>query len=836
MRRFRSLPARDLVWGLVLPVVALALLVVALAGPHLQTGANRPTILAVDQSASVDARMRTVELQWTRHVGTDNCVMPCRIIRFAATADARGAAARGTSTSGINEASTDLQTAIRTAIGLTPNGGRVVVLSDGGQTQGDALATTALARSRHVEIDWVPLTGARSPDAAMTAIKAPPAVRVGDTVPLALTVHSTVAGEATLQVRRDGGKPASQTIYLAEGDNPLLLFYTATRQGWQSFDVSISLAGDQAPANDSLAAVTYVASAPRVLAVGSPGSAVPKLLAGHRLRVTAIQPAVLPVSAAAYTQYDAAVLDDVPATQLTAAQISALKAAVRNGGLGLTVVGGPHSFSLGRYWQSPLQQILPVSSLVPGNLERRNLAIEMVLDRSGSMVDLAGGVPKIVMVRAAARQSAAFIAAHRDELGIVDFDIAPHLLVPIQTVTPGASERRTDRTIASLQANGGTNIFAGLQAGLAQILKSTARVRHVILMTDGISAPANYEPLFRILLHDHISVATVALGSDADRPLLKAISTATGGHAYVTDDAKQLPHIFVKETQLAAKPVRVTGHLKVGVSSDSPVVRSLVGERLPPLSGNVVVSLKNGAQADLVATGKGSELDPALAEWQVGAGRVVTWTPGLGPPWASAWLGKTSLWNDAVRWSERGATPPPLTPTLSGDPGTLQIDLADAGAGALGVTGITGTLTASGTPPRPIAFEPVAPGLYQANVASFPEGVYRFQLATQGAGQLRATGEIALPYPAEYSPVPVMTSPMGQLVAQTGGRVLATAKPDALTSTNHSLRLLLTLLALLAFLVSVGGRMLPTLPGGWRRKASEPPATEELDREPVAAG
>jgi Ca-activated chloride channel family protein len=791
-----------------LPALALALLVLALAAPQIDS--NRPTVLAVDRSASIDPHMRAVERKWTASVTRDDCTQPCRVVRFAAGADALDASASPRAVPALGAGATNLQAAIETAIARTRRGGRVVVLSDGGQTQGDALATAGLARSRHVAVDWVPLADPRRRDAAITAIGVPAAVHVGDTVPLSLTVHSTAAAAAVLRVRRDGGAPVAQTIDLRVGDNPLLLFYTATRKGWQSFQTTVSLAGDTIPANDSAAAVTDVTAEPRVLSVGSAGSPISRLLAAQRSRVTQVAPGALPVHAAAYGRYDAVVLDDVSATQLRSAQIAALDSAVRTGGLGLLVLGGPHSFSLGRYWKSALQQILPVSSLIPGNLERRNLAIELVLDHSGSMIDLAGGVPKIEMARAGAKESAAFIAAHHDQLGIVDFDIAPHLLLPLQTVAPGASERRVDRVIATLQANGGTNIFLGLKAGLEQLLASKAKERHLILMTDGISVPANYAPLDAALRREHISVATVALGSDADRPLLAQISAATGGHAYVTDNAHQLPRIFVKETQLAAKPVRVTGHLNVAVSGDSPVVRSLAGKQLPALTGNVVVGLKTGAQADLLASDHGSQSDPALAEWQIGAGRVVAWTPGLGAPWAGAWLRERSLWNDAVRWSERGVSPMPLVPEASGSgSGTVQLDLSDAGTAALGVTGIVGTLTGADAVPHPISFARVGPSLYQANVTSLAAGVYRFQLRTQGTDALNAAGDLALPYPSEYSPVPAMTSPLGQLVTETGGRLLAPGDPGAISSSTHSLRELLTALALAAFLAGVLWRMLP---------------------------
>ena len=397
------------------------------------------------------------------------------------------------------------------------------------------------------------------------------------------------------------------------------------------------------------------------------------------------------------------------------------------------------------------------------------------------MMDLAGGVPKIAMARSGARQSAAFIAKHRDQLGIVAFDIVPHVFVPLQRVSPGASERRVDKRIATLQADGGTNIYRGLRAGLEALARSHAKQRHLILMTDGISEKADYLPLLQQFREEGISVATVALGADADRKLLRQIAQTTGGHAYATNDAHQLPHIFVKETQLSAKPVRVKGHLKVLFGADSSIVRSLAGRRLPGLTGNVVVRLKPGATADLVATDKKKSTDPALAEWQIGSGRAVAWTPGIGDPWAASWAREPVLFDDAVRWAQRGVSPNPLTPQTSADsPGTLRIDLSTAGRAAAGVTRVRGTLTGPGGA-HPIVFEPVGPALLQADVGALRPGVYRFSLAAEGDSALHSNGVLALPYPAEDSPVAAHASSLGQLVAQTGGRLLAPDDPGALS-------------------------------------------------------
>jgi hypothetical protein len=301
----------------------------------------------------------------------------------------------------------------------------------------------------------------------------------------------------------------------------------------------------------------------------------------------------------------------------------------------------------------------------------------------------------------------------------------------------------------------------------------------------------------------------------------------------VTDNAHQLPKIFAKETQLSAKPVRVTGHLKVSVSSDSPVVRSLAGTTLPTLSGNVVTTLKTGAQADLLASDSGGRTDPALAEWQIGVGRVVVWTPGLGAPWASGWLGESKLWNDAVRWTDRAVSPPTFTPApVPGEPGHLQIDLAADGSAGLIVTGATGTLTNAAGHSFAVSFSAAGPGLLHADVSSLPPGVYGFSLAIQGSTAHAVTGEVALPYPPEYSPATTESSPLGALVAQTGGSDLRGGQESAIAASTHSLQRLLALLALVVFLAAVAGRMLP----GLRRRARGRRAGAGRPRSAAGAG
>ena len=786
-------------------VLAALAAVAALGDLHTGSRAQR-AVLAVDRSASVDAAMRAVERHWIGRANSGGCVMPCRIVGFGAHAEALPPTRLEPGTSG----ATDLEAGVAAAVAAAPRGGRVVVLSDGLQTVGDASRAVAAARARNVTIDAVPLADSGLRDAALTRLDAPAGVHQGDTISLLVTVRSTLVGGATLSVARDGGNAASQAIRLVQGDNPFTLSYTAVSEGWHAFRVGVRLAGDQRAQNDVLTASVEVGAPPHaIVASVSPNPAIAAILTARGVHATVAQPASLPRDAAGYAAVDAVILDDVPADLLGTAQLSALTAAVRDDGLGLLTLGGRHAYSLGGYARSALDRVLPVASLSPGDLQRRHLAVELVLDRSGSMADTAGGegLPKMTMALSAARQTATFVSTHADELGIVAFDIAPHLVLPMQRVTPGRATARVQETIRGLTADGGTDIFLGLRAGLEQVLKSASPNRHIIMLTDGISQPHNYTALLQELKRNHIAVATVALGTDVDPVLLRTISDSTGGNYYATKRARDLPKIFVKETRLSAEPVQINGLQDVLPQGSSPVVRSLVGVKLPSLKGNVVTRLRPGAQVDLIARSASDKTEPALAQWGYGTGRVISWTPGLGAPWATGWTPQAALWNDAVRWVARGVPPAPASVTASvGTSTALRVDLA--AAGPTPDARLTAVLGSPGAASRQIELEETAPSVYTADVSVLPAGSYDLTLALAPALGGSRPLRLDVPYPAELMPSALGRGTLGQLAKQTGGSLLSPGDTGALTGDRRAWRVPLLVLALVLFLASVTARML----------------------------
>jgi Ca-activated chloride channel family protein len=795
-----------------LQLASLVLVAVALFDPSIGSPAP-PTTLVLDRSLSVSAGSAAAESEWLE--ANQGCGADCHVIQFGGGAEITGADTgplASDAAGSVEGRSSDLQGALELALARTPRGGRVVLLSDGRQTEGEPLALAATAREGGIAVDTVALP-AQPADAAVTRLEAPPALHAGDPLSLEVTVRSTVASAAVLRVSRDGLAVGKQRVKLGVGDNPFLFSVRAPqRQGSYGYEVEVASDSDSRPQNDALGTTVRVKQAPRVLVAGADGTAAAELMQADGFKVTEVTAGALPSTAAGYKGVDAVVLEDVSNEELGKARARAIEGAVREQALGLLALGGEHSFSLGKYYKSPLQEVLPVKSLVPGKLQRKNVAIELVLDRSGSMINEVGGVPKIAMAQAAARGALAFLLKHRDQVGIVGFEIKPKVLVPLTRVEPG-NVTQIEHVINTIPANGGTNIYKGLAAGVKEIERSKAKDRHIILLTDGISEPGSYKGLVPGLKKGKISVATVALGAEADFKLLKEIAAETGGNYYATEDARQLPKIFDKETKINTRTVRLRGRIGVSSGDPSPITGSLVGEGLPPLGGNVVTELKPGAEAALLGQDKNHPPDPVLAQWQYGAGRVAAWTPGLTPEWAGEWLERPRLFQDAARWVERGVAPPPLTPSLvPGNQRELEVAPTTLTGRALELEALEGSLRSASGKTIALHFEESAPSRWTVSLPELPAGEYEYALTSVGAGSL--TGTLAVPYAAEWRIGRVDTTPLGPLAAASGGTTLAVGDPGHIEGDSLHVWWLFAAAALACFLIGALLRLIGRGGGG----------------------
>ncbi|MBN2243601.1 MAG: BatA and WFA domain-containing protein, partial [Acidobacteria bacterium] len=126
---------------------------------------------------------------------------------------------------------TRIETALdlaRTMLAAKPRAaGKIVLLSDGVETSGDALGRAALAAAENITLDVFPLktvmeSGERS--VFIGNVSGPDSVRLGDPFDIAVTVRAKEGAEAVLGLFRDGAVLSERRISIPPGNPSVYRF------------------------------------------------------------------------------------------------------------------------------------------------------------------------------------------------------------------------------------------------------------------------------------------------------------------------------------------------------------------------------------------------------------------------------------------------------------------------------------------------------------------------------------------------------------------------------------------------------------------------------------
>ena len=96
-------------------------------------------------------------------------------------------------------------------------------------------------------------------------------------------------------------------------------------------------------------------------------------------------------------------------------------------------------------------------------------------------------------------------------------------------------------SFSTLNSGGGTNMYPGMSAGYQALSGVRAKIKHMIVLTDGNTSGSGYEALAAQCRAEGITISTVAVGGGASSPnaartMLHAITSLTQGytrHAWV---------------------------------------------------------------------------------------------------------------------------------------------------------------------------------------------------------------------------------------------------------------------------------------------------------------
>ena len=675
-------------------------------------------------------------------------------------------------------AGTNIQAAMQLAYGLYPDGHlpRLVIVSDGNQTAGDVLVESYRAAELGVRVSWKTFPPERRPEVRLLSLKLPDEVKVGQPFEVAAELWSTHDQEVQLALSQDefpNGREPRKTVKLQAGVKQRVTFSSeAKRAGHTTYKLKVVKAEkDTEVANNAAVMTAPVKGRPRVLYIEgdmrNPGVAahLERALEHENIDVEVRGARGLPSSAKELEKYDLVLVSDVPAHFMGLGQMDALERYVRDLGGGLIMAGGEDSFGSGGYQGTRIEKIMPVRFDSEKDLEQPAVALGLVMDRSGSMSG-----PKLDAAKESARATVEVLSAS-DLITVVVFDSAPTTLVRPQK----ASNRlRISTEISRLVAGGGTNIYPALQEVFGILQSANAKVKHVILLSDGQAPAEGIADLVQEMRSNRITVSAVGIG-DADRNLLQIIADNGDGRLYMTEDLSSLPRIFMKETTEAQKSALVEDVVQVVVVKHVEMIEGTGVASAPALRGYVNTKPKPTAEVVLAAARTG---DPILARWRLGTGTSVAWTSDVKNRWSADWIrwgGYPKFWAQVVRTSMRRKVYDSYDLYAQVHDGRAQVvvDAVDVNDKFVNELDTSLEIIDPGTSKtvRTVPMVQNAAGRYTADFAVDRYGSYLLKAVHKRAGKVVAEsmGAASLPYPLEYFHTEPDDSALRHAAMVTGG-------------------------------------------------------------------
>jgi Ca-activated chloride channel homolog len=674
---------------------------------------------------------------------------------------------------------TNLFQALQLSLAMLPPGqaNRIVMLTDGRQNAGNALAGAQAAKDSAADIYYVPAPLTFSQEVVAEAMVLPHEVKFGEPFQAKVVAWSHRDAEGRLSLFRNGEFLGSQVVRLTAGKNVFSYRQSLDASGIHVYQAALEVGGDTIEDNNRAVGAIVVRGRPQVLLADRDRTHAQSLagaLRSQNIDVTVVEPPQIPTDLAGLQKYDGVVLSNVSSLKLSRQQMGHIRDYVRDYGGGLVMIGGEESFGLGGYYRTPVEEALPVTMEVKQKVEIPSLAVVLSIDRSGSMaMSTDEKVTKLDLAKEASHLVVDLLD-ERNEVGVMSWDTE---FVWDASVRPARDKAAIHHAIATIKAGGGTDGYPALKESYQVLFDRPALLKHVIFLSDGQMTRGDFQGLLRRMAKDKITVSTVAIGKDADVQLMVDVAKWGKGRFYYTEDSQTIPRIFTLETQLASKASLVEQPFKPQLTSPGhEAIQEIDWKNAPPLGGYVASTLKSTADMVLMS----HQEDPVLATWRYGLGRSVAFTSDAKAKWGVLWLRWREFnrfWSQLIRWTLRSGSRSDTVAIVERreDTGEIVVDAVDPKGEFINFLDSQVGVVAPNRERTVIDLEQVGPGRYRGRFPATQEGVYLVGMSQRRNERVVGSqlAGLVVPYAQELRDLGVDETLLRELAELTGGGPLA---------------------------------------------------------------
>ena len=750
--------------------VVLLLLVLAIAGLqwlHPMEGMN--VYFVLDRSDSIPSAQQDGARDYVNKISKQkNAVDKAGLIVFGSEASIetspKAAIDVGKIEAVVGTERTDLAAAIRLGTAAFPENGqkRLVLMTDGNENVGDAMAAVLAAKPLGVSIDVFPLGVSRANDVSVQKVQIPAKIKKGQSFEVKIFVQADQPQTASVRLIRNEQYLGEQKVELSAGKNLFTFPQTLNDPGFYSYDVRVDAPGDPLPQNNRATGFATVRGEPRVLVVSAEPEQDKQLAAAlqtSRLEVSLVGVNKFPGTLAEMQSYDAIFISNLSAGDLGLDRQKLLESAVRDFGVGVVCVGGDQTYAAGGYRGTPLESMLPV------NME---LDSKKVLP-SGAVVLVMHGM-EFANGNQVARDCAQGVLAAlgpTDEMGVLLWDGNERWLFPLQKVR---DKKDLGRQIAGMSQGDLGSFQHILELAHDALKQSTSNLKHIIVFSDG-DPGAPSPQLMQEIVGDRITVSTILISGHVGPDTMIAMADQGKGRFYNVISPNDLPQVFIKESAVILKSAIYEDPFKPQIRSASEVIRGISPSEYPSLLGYVATTPKPRAETPMVT----DKNDPLLAHWQYGLGRAVAFTSDAKPRWARIWLNwdkYRQFWSQIGQWSLRRLENADFTSEVTVDKGegVINVEALDDQGNYKNFLNLQTIVVSPKGDRQNVHLEQTGPGHYEARFPTKDVGLYMLHLLDMQEGQVRGSQSIGAS--VNYSPEFTAPDPNLNLLrrlSETGG-------------------------------------------------------------------
>ncbi len=576
-----------------------------------------------------------------------------------------------------NIEATNIADAINYASSLftNPKKSKIVLISDGLETDGDALEAVKNATSKGITVDTVDFNVSKGIyEAQITDITRPSSkIKFGEQFTLELTVQSTYAGNATISVYENDVPISTLNIKLAGNTQAIKIPITINQPNANNIHkLSFVLESDRdsLKTNNTFHSYILTENFNKILileSIDGESAAIERML-GVDFDITTVNiddTNRVPSTLDNLRLYDQVILCNVSYGQMPEGFEKILYDYVSEAGGGLFTVCGteadgetPNAFTKEDLKPSQyLKKLLPVDviNFTPP------VAVMLLIDKSGSMYsedfDTEFETSKLYYALQGARVCLDLLS-ERDYIGVYELDDYGEEALEL---TPATERSKILNSIQNIGKDGGGTVFSTALAAAGQILRAQTDVekKHIIVITDGEPDSSNVDLTKEVLLDNAAAgITTSIIGiqcTNSAQTLMKQLLVEFAGveeknfHNVYADDsvpdavrddmgAPEITDFNYEEFQIQ---IGTTSDItKIDVNGKSEHIKQ---EDMPTLEGFYGMKAKdadgdnNDLTKNLQVLLKG-EFTPIYTQWTYGKGKVGTFGCDLNGNWSSGFI------------------------------------------------------------------------------------------------------------------------------------------------------------------------------------------------------